>query len=51
MPDLLNPAALARLREPRLARALRYAADESLEVGGGCAGFSGIGSWSNQADP
>ena len=49
MPDLLNPAALARLREPRLARALRYAADESLDVGGGCGGFSGIGSWSNQA--
>lgn len=49
MIDLLVPGNLATVQERRLSRALRYSADESIEVAGGCVGFSGLGSWSNQA--
>ena len=45
----LFPARLAELLERRLARGIRIVADEWIEVAGGGVGFSGIGSWSNQA--
>lgn len=43
------PGELAPLIEGRLAEAMRTIADESIDVGGGVAGCSGPGSWSNQA--
>src|SRR5687767_5690237 len=49
MTQSLMPAELAPLIEGRFAAAMRRIADESIEVGGGVAGCSGPGSWSNQA--
>src|SRR5688572_12849515 len=45
----LVPGDLAARIEGRLAEAMRVVSDEHLDVAGGCAGFSGLGSWSNQA--